>query len=90
MLGLFVLPARRKRAKKELHAKILELREKLMSTLTEQFEREIERSRHRIEEAIGPYTRFVKAERQKLEELSSELRSSRDSMAGLQAEIEKL
>jgi small GTP-binding protein len=90
LLGLFVLPARRKRAKKELHAKILELREKLMSTLTEQFEREIERSRHRIEEAIGPYTRFVKAERQKLEELSSELRSSRDSMAGLQAEIEKL
>ena len=90
LLGLFVLPARRKRAKTELSSKILQLREKLMSSLTEQFEREIERSRHRIEEAIAPYTRFVKAERQKLEELSVELEAAQNSMAGLQDEIEKL
>ncbi|MGB5295030.1 MAG: dynamin family protein [Thermoanaerobaculia bacterium] len=90
LLGLFVLPARRKRAKKELSKKILQLRENLMSSLTQQFEREIERSRHRIEEAIAPYTRFVKAERQKLEELTTEIRTSKDSLAGLQDEIEKL
>ncbi|MGB5552088.1 MAG: dynamin, partial [Thermoanaerobaculia bacterium] len=90
LLGLFVLPARRKRAKKELSKKILQLREKLMSSLTEQFEREIERSRRRIEEAIAPYTRFVKAERQKLEELTAELEISKDSFAVLRDEIEKL
>ena len=90
LLGLFVLPARRKRAKKELSNKILQLREKLMSSLTEQFERENERSRHRIEEAIAPYTRFVKAERQKLDELSAELKASKDSLAGLQNELEKI
>ena len=90
LLGLFVLPARRKRAKKELRDKILVLREKLMGSLIEQFEREIERSRHRIEEAIAPYTRFVKAERQKLEELAGELQVSSDSLAGLQTEIEQL
>jgi len=90
LLGLFVLPARRRQAKKELSNKILELREQLMSSLTEQFEREIERSRHRIEEAIGPYTRFVKAERQRLEELNAELEASKDSLAALQSEIDKL
>jgi len=90
LLGLFILPARRKRAKKELSNKILQLREKLMSSLTEQFEREIERSRHRIEEAIAPYTRFVKGERQNLEELTAELETSRHSLASLQDEIEKL
>ena len=90
LLGLFVLPARRKRAKKELSKKILVLREKLMSSLTEQFDREVERARHRIEEAIGPYTRFVRAEREKLEELHSALGESKDSLAGLQVEIEKL
>jgi len=90
LLGLFVLPARRKRAKKELSKKILVLREKLMSSLTEQFDREVERARHRIEEAIGPYTRFVRAEREKLEELDSALGESKDSLAGLQVEIEKL
>ncbi|NHZ72945.1 MAG: GTP-binding protein [Nitrospirae bacterium] len=90
LLGLFVLPARRRRAKKELSNKILRLREKLMSSLTEQFEREIERSRHRIEEAIAPYTRFVKAERQKLEELTAELGTAKDSLASLQDEVEKL
>jgi hypothetical protein len=90
LLGLFVLPARRKRAKSELSSKILELRERLMGSLTEQFEHEVERSRRRIEEAIGPYTRFVRAERQKLDRLETELGALDSAMAGLQLEIEKL
>ena len=90
LLGLFVLPARRKQAKKELLDKILELRDRLMRSLTGQFDREIERSRHRIEEAIAPYTRFVKSERQKLDELNAELAASKAAIAGLESAIEKL
>lgn len=90
LLGLFVLPARRKQAKKELRDKILELRDRLMRSLTGQFDREIERSRHRIEEAIAPYTRFVKSERQKLDELNAELAASKAAIGGLESAIEKL
>ena len=35
-----------------------------MADLTEEFRAEIERSLHRIGEATGPYTRFVRSERQ--------------------------
>jgi len=44
VLGLFVIPARRGEAKKELREKINTMREQLMDTLTGQFERELERS----------------------------------------------
>ena len=38
-------------------------RQRLMKSLTEQFEQELERSVHRIRDAVAPYTRFVRAER---------------------------
>ncbi len=88
VLGLFVLPAKRARAKKQLTGKILALRERLMQALTEQFDREIERSLHRIEEAIAPYTRFVRAERQRLEEMRGELQQAGDALQSLKQRIE--
>ncbi|HEX9637727.1 MAG TPA: dynamin family protein [Acidobacteriota bacterium] len=82
-LGLFVLPARRRAAKAELSRKIAELRRKLMEALSDQFGHEVERSLHRIGEAIAPYTRFVRAERGRLDE-------ARDQLAGIRAELEQL
>ena len=89
-LGLFILPARRKKAKRELKEKVIELRARLMSTLTEQFDREVEGSVRRIEEAIAPYTRFVRAERERLGELQAELRRLQGGLEGLQAEVARL
>ena len=37
-----------------------------MTSLTGQFDREVEGSLRRIDESIGPYTRFVRAERDHL------------------------
>ena len=90
VLGLFILPARRKRAKRELSQKILDLRERLISALTGQFEQEIERSLHRIQEAVTPYTRFVRAERQRLEETLSELSTATSALDTLEAKIQEL
>ena len=90
ILGLLVLPTKRRRAKRELTHKIQDLRQKLMSSLTEQFEQELERSVHRIRDAVAPYTRFVRAERQRLEETHNELTSSRDALVTLQSEINLL
>jgi hypothetical protein len=41
--------------------------------MTEEFERELSRSLQRLREAIAPYTRFVRAERQKLNRIEAEL-----------------
>ncbi|TNF70468.1 MAG: dynamin [Acidobacteria bacterium] len=90
VLGFLVLPARRRQAKKELSDKILDLRRRLMDSLTDQFDREVDRSMHRIEEAIAPYTRFVRAERDRLDEIRSDLEQSRQAIAALESQIEEI
>jgi len=90
VLGLFVIPARRREAKKELRDKIDAMRQQLMGTLTGQFDRELERSLHRINEAIAPYTRFVRAERDRLTETGGELTRVREGLARLKAQVETM
>ena len=90
VLGLLVLPAKRRKAKRELTAKIQDLRQRLMRSLTEQFEQELEHSVHRIRDAVAPYTRFVRAERQRLEEIHGSLTTSRDTLVTLLGELEEL
>jgi hypothetical protein len=82
-VGLFIIPARRKQAKAQLREKVAALRAQLVQSLRSQFEKEIERSLHQIEEAIAPYTRFVRSERSKLLEIQEKLE-------GIQGEIERL
>ena len=54
VLGLFVIPARRRQARAEMSAKVAALREQLSHSLRTQFEREIERSLQHINDAIAP------------------------------------
>ena len=44
-----------------------------MTTLREQFANELDRSLARISEAVAPYTRFVRAEAERMEEIRGEL-----------------
>jgi hypothetical protein len=87
-LGLFVLPARRRRAKAEMRTKFGKLQDKLVTSLKTQFEREIERSVQKINESIAPYSRFVRGEREKLEGVQSELDEIRHGLSKVKAEIE--
>jgi small GTP-binding protein len=89
-LGLFILPARRRKAQRDLRDKVIELRERLLSTLTEQFDAEVDASVRRIEEAIAPYTRFVRAERQRLEGLHEELARLQGALAVLRDRVHRL
>jgi small GTP-binding protein len=89
-MGLFVLPARRSRAKTELNKSISELRSRLMAALKEQFEHESERSLVRIREAVAPYTRFVRAERDRFIHMREQIDEVTASMAGLRQRVEKL
>lgn len=89
-LGLFIIPNRRSMAKKDLKERIVELREKLMASLTGQFDREIEGSLRRIDEAISPYTRFVRAERDRLATAREELGAVDQGIDRLRARVEAL
>jgi small GTP-binding protein len=90
VLGLFVLPARRRRAKAELARKILRLRTELLDSLTATFDREIDRSIGRMKEAVSPYTRFVRSRREELTAVATELESLESRLSGLEARISDL
>ena len=53
-LGLFVLPNKRRQAKRDFHAKAEELEQRLIEVMGEQFEHELARSMDRVREAISP------------------------------------
>lgn len=89
-LGIFIIPARRKTAKKDMHEKVGELREQLSQILRTQFEQEIERSLQRINEAISPYTRFVRAERDKLTGSQQEIDQVKTNLVQIKTQIEGL
>ena len=90
VLGFFIIPNRRSAAKKDLTEKIATMREQLMTSLTAQFDREIEGSLRRIDEAIGPYTRFVRAERDLLTQAREELNAVTQGLVRLRSRVESL
>jgi len=89
-MGLFVLPARRARAKTELSRRVSELGSKLEGALKEQFDHESERSLLRIREAVAPYTRFVRAERDRFGLMLDQMDEVKSRMLGLRQRVEEL
>jgi len=90
VVGLAIIPARRKRAKVELAEKLEVMRQELIRALTRQFDEELDRSLGRIREAIAPYTRFVRAERDRLTAQRDELARMKGELAALRERIEGL
>jgi len=88
-LGLFIIPARRRAAKKEMREKIASMRTQLTKALRVHFEREIERSLQHINGTIAPYTRFVRAERDKNETSQSILKEIHNGLSRLQSQIQE-
>ena len=87
-LGFLVIPARRRKAKTEMRQKLSDLRGRLGQTLRQEFERAQERGRARIDDAVAPYTRFVRAEQERwtgaratLTQLREKTGSFRDQIA---------
>jgi hypothetical protein len=88
-IGFFILPAKRKRAKEEMRRKIADVRQRLSDALRAQFAKEITRSGERIRESIAPYSRFVRAEGEKLGSVDDELREITAALAALRARIDR-
>jgi small GTP-binding protein len=88
-IGFFILPAKRQKAKEEMRQKIAAVRAQLSEALRKQFGAEIHRSAERIREGIAPYSRFIRAEGEKLHEVQQELGGIVDALASLRARIER-
>ena len=89
-LGLFIIPAKKRRAQAQFREQMDGLRERLRKALTEQFETELARSLTNLREAIAPYTRFVRAEHEKVSLLHEQLTANRDRALSLRGDVERL
>jgi len=89
-LGLFIIPAKRARAKKNLRERIAATRTELMGAITEQFHKEADTSLARIRETIAPYTRFVRSERDHLEKRRTRLSEISERLNALEEQVRSL
>jgi hypothetical protein len=71
-----------------MRQKIAEVRQRLGDALRAQFKKEIARSGERIRASIAPYSRFVRAESEKLDETGRDLSTVSSELASLRARIE--
>ncbi len=90
VMGLFVIPNKRRRLKQELKENIGMMREQLMDVLTTQFDKELVRSLNEIEAAIAPYTRFIRSERKHLESAREEFDIIQKWLERQQEEIDSM
>jgi small GTP-binding protein len=88
-LGLFIIPNRRRQAEHEMRDKITAMRNRLAGALRSQFEAEMGRIMQRIGNTIAPYTRFVRAERDKQQAVQVELGRIRAGMTRLRVEVQE-
>jgi small GTP-binding protein len=82
-LGLLIIPAKRKKARIELGAKVTDLRVRLAGALRTEFETARDRSVQRLGDGIAPYSRFVRAEQSKWADVKAALASWRARAAAL-------
>lgn len=89
-VGLFVIPRRRQQAKNELHKKMQELRDGLDTSIKRQFAIEMRKASEKLHQAIEPYTRFVRSEIERLEEIGEALETSSKQLSSLKREADAL
>ena len=90
VIGLFIVPARRRQAKRDMGQKVADMRDRLEAALHQQFDTELSRSVGRIREGIAPYGRFVRAERAKLEGSLLDFKATHLELERLKARIDQL
>jgi hypothetical protein len=87
-VGLWLLPRKRRQAKAEFRARTEELRTRLLTALRDEFQHELERSIQRIRDAMAPYDRFVRGERERTDTFLEDLRTELADVAMLRSRVE--
>jgi GTP-binding protein EngB required for normal cell division len=87
VLGFFVIPYKKSRAKENFKKKMEELRQSLMQSLRSAFNKEFELAVLRLRDNISPYTQYVHAEQQRLTASESSLASMGERIQNLKQEM---
>ena len=88
--GIYIIPAKRTRAKRDFNSKMDELRARLHQAMSEQFRKELNNSSNRVMEAIAPYTRFVRAEQERTNGALAQITSMENETLRISQAVEKL
>jgi hypothetical protein len=87
VMGLIVVPVRRRQAKAAMRQRIGSMRRQLMESLTGQFDREVMHSVDRVRDATAPYRRFVRGEHERLIAAESQMTTLQSRLQGLQRRL---
>ncbi len=90
ILGFFVIPYKRKQAKEKFTVKIDDLRARLLSALETQFSHESENAITRMKDGVAPYTRFVRAERERANKALDALDGLQRAVSRLKARVQQM
>jgi small GTP-binding protein len=85
ILGFFVIPYKRKQAKDSFRQKMVDLRTRLLDTLTTQFTNESRNAVTRLREGVTPYIRYVHTEQERIERNETILAKLRQRVSSLRA-----
>jgi len=86
-LGFLIIPAKRRKARTEIRARVSSLVNDLRTALSAEFRRAQEHSAQRFADSMGPYTRFVRAERERWDAHRSSLTTLRGRISQLLSSI---
>ncbi len=90
IVGLFVIPYKRRQAKAGFKSKTQALREGLVQSLTTQFKGESEDAVTRMREGVAPYTRFVRTEGERVQQALADLERMALRVESFQSEVDAL
>lgn len=87
--GFYLIPRKRRVARRQFGERVSELREQLRGALERQAHEEIAASAARINQAIEPYRRFIETQRERLTRARGELVAVADALGRLKADLER-
>lgn len=90
LLGLFVIPYKRKQAKDNFIARMVEMRQELRDTLGKTFRTEFGNAIARLRDNISPYTAFVHAENARVQTDQATLANLANELDELKKEIDTI
>lgn len=85
--GLFIIPGKRRQVKQQFHEKIENLRAEIDHNMRQQFDGELDKMLTRVHEAIAPYTRFIRSQREQLVDVQRALSDVDVELGRVRAEI---
>jgi small GTP-binding protein len=88
VVGFFVIPFKRRKAKDNFKEKMQALRAQLLGALTTQFNNEKEASISRLKDGVAPYTRYIRSEIERMDAAGAALTDLQQNLSGLRARVE--